>query len=79
MQTLNYSVQNNKVSDLINWISEGRIGLPELQRPFVWKSSKVRDLIDSLYRGFPIGYIITWSNPDCQGQFKNVGFRQKEM
>lgn len=60
MQTLNYSVQNNKVSDLINWIGEGRIGLPELQRPFVWKSSKVRDLIDSLYRGFPIGYIITW-------------------
>lgn len=66
MQTLNYSVQNNKVSDLINWIGEGRIGLPELQRPFVWKSSKVRDLIDSLYRGFPIGYIITWSNPDVR-------------
>lgn len=65
-ETLKYQVQNNKIGDLINWISEGKIGLPEMQRPFVWKSSKVRDLIDSLYRGYPVGYIITWNNPDVR-------------
>jgi uncharacterized protein with ParB-like and HNH nuclease domain len=35
-----------------------------LQRPFVWDSSKVRDLMDSLYKGFPVGYIITWQSHD---------------
>jgi uncharacterized protein with ParB-like and HNH nuclease domain len=34
-----------------------------MQRPFVWSTSKVRDLIDSLYNGYPIGYIVTWRNP----------------
>ena len=38
--------------------------IPEIQRPFVWKRSQVRDLIDSLYNGYPTGYIITWKNPD---------------
>ncbi|MFD1442186.1 GmrSD restriction endonuclease domain-containing protein [Lacticaseibacillus hegangensis] len=65
-ETLKYHVQNNKIGDLISWISEGKIGLPEMQRPFVWQSYKVRDLIDSLYRGYPIGYIITWNNPDIR-------------
>ncbi|MFD1486234.1 DUF262 domain-containing protein [Lacticaseibacillus baoqingensis] len=62
-ERLKYQVQNNKIGDLINWIGEGKIGLPEMQRPFVWQSYKVRDLIDSLYRGYPVGYIITWTNP----------------
>lgn len=60
--TKQYEVQNNSIGTVLNWIKSGEIGLPELQRPFVWKSSKVRDLIDSLYRGFPIGYLITWNN-----------------
>ncbi|WP_439001726.1 GmrSD restriction endonuclease domain-containing protein [Pediococcus damnosus] len=58
-----YQVQNNSIETLLNWIDSGEMGLPELQRPFVWRSVKVRDLIDSLYNGFPIGYIITWINP----------------
>ena len=37
-----------------------------MQRPFVWDSSKVRDLVDSLYMGFPVGYIIVWQNPDVK-------------
>lgn len=40
--------------------------IPEIQRPFVWKRLQVRDLIDSLYNGYPTGYIITWKNPDVQ-------------
>ncbi len=40
--------------------------IPEIQRPFVWRRAQVRDLIDSLYNGYPTGYIITWKNPDIQ-------------
>lgn len=40
--------------------------IPEIQRPFVWKRSQVRDLIDSLYNGYPTGYIIAWETPDVQ-------------
>lgn len=58
-----YSVDNVKVEDLLAWINQGRVGLPEMQRPFVWSSTKVWDLIDSLYNGYPIGYIVTWLNP----------------
>ncbi len=58
-----YDVQNSQIGTLLGWINSGEIGLPELQRPFVWPSTKVRDLIDSLFNGFPIGYIITWNNP----------------
>ncbi|WP_238595675.1 GmrSD restriction endonuclease domain-containing protein [Loigolactobacillus backii] len=61
-----YEVQNNSIGTLLSWIDSGEVGLPELQRPFVWSSVKVRDLIDSLYNGFPIGYIITWNNPNVR-------------
>nr|WP_242703888.1 DUF262 domain-containing protein [Enterococcus sp. 669A] len=44
----------------------GNIAIPEIQRPFVWKKSKVRDLIDSLYKNYPVGYIITWKSPDVK-------------
>jgi hypothetical protein len=50
----------------MGWIKGGEIAIPEIQRPFVWDSSKVRDLMDSLYQGYPIGYIITWRNPDTK-------------
>ena len=44
----------------------GEIAIPEIQRPFVWNSSKVRDLMDSLYQGYPVGYIIAWRNPNVK-------------
>jgi hypothetical protein len=50
----------------MSWIKSGEIAIPEIQRPFVWDSSKVRDLMDSLYQDYPIGYIITWRNPDTK-------------
>jgi len=61
-----YSVHQQPVETLLSWIKSGEIAIPEIQRPFVWKSAKVRDLIDSLYQGYPVGYIITWRNPDVK-------------
>ena len=61
-----YSVNNYTVETLLSNIKSGNIAIPEMQRPFVWDSSKVRDLVDSLYMGFPVGYIIVWQNPDVK-------------
>jgi len=47
---------------LISEIQSGEIGLPDIQRPFKWKNPKVRDLFDSMYRGFPVGYLLFWAN-----------------
>ncbi len=61
-----YEVNNSSIQTLLSWIRSGEIAIPEIQRPFVWDSTKVRDLIDSLYSGFPVGYIIVWKNPDIR-------------
>lgn len=61
-----YAVHQHPIDTLLSWIKSGEIAIPEIQRPFVWSSSKVRDLMDSLYKGYPVGYIITWRNPDIR-------------
>lgn len=61
-----YEVNNCSIQTLLSWIRSGEIAIPEIQRPFVWDSTKVRDLIDSLQAGFPVGYIIVWKNPDVR-------------
>ncbi|MBS1938464.1 MAG: DUF262 domain-containing protein [Bacteroidetes bacterium] len=61
-----YSVNQHLVETVLAWVNSGEIAIPEIQRPFVWDSSKVRDLMDSLYQGFPIGYIIAWRNPNVR-------------
>ena len=61
-----YEVNNSSVESILAWIKQGEIAIPEIQRPFVWDATKVRDLIDSLYKGYPVGYIITWKNPDVK-------------
>lgn len=61
-----YDVVNKSVDSILGWIKSGEVAIPEIQRPFVWEAVKVRDLIDSLYRGFPVGYIITWQNPNIK-------------
>jgi hypothetical protein len=55
--------QEASVSQLVGMIEKGQIRLPEMQRKFVWKATKVRDLLDSLYRGYPSGTILMWE-PD---------------
>lgn len=57
-----YSVNQLPVSTLLEQVKSEQIAIPELQRPFVWSSVKVRDLMDSLYNGYPVGYLITWQS-----------------
>lgn len=61
-----FTLMQYSVSAILGLIEAGQFVIPEIQRPFVWKRSQVRDLIDSLYNGYPTGYIITWKNPDVQ-------------
>lgn len=63
MTSQKYSVNQHLIETILSWVKSGEIAIPEIQRPFVWDASKVRDLMDSLYRGFPVGYIIAWRNP----------------
>ena len=66
------------VGNLVSDVIEGRVGLPDLQRPFVWKDSDVRDLLDSMLRGYPIGYCILWEAPDDQEDKKSsIGLNEK--
>ena len=51
---------------MLFWVKTSEIAIPEIQRPFVWNATKVRDFIDSLYRGYPVGYLIAWKNPDVR-------------
>ena len=50
------------LDSLTKYIGLGEIGLPDIQRPFVWKNVKVRDLFDSMYKGYPVGYLLFWKN-----------------
>jgi len=61
-----YSVTPHPVETILSWVKSGEVAIPEIQRPFVWDATKVRKLIDSLYLGFPIGYLISWKNPDVK-------------
>lgn len=61
-----YAVNQYLISNILSQVQLGQITIPEIQRPFVWDSIKVRDLMDSLYKGYPIGYIITWKNPNVR-------------
>ena len=54
------------IKALLGLIEANDIAIPEIQRPFVWKKSQVRDLMDSLYKGYPTGYIILWKSPDAR-------------
>lgn len=65
------------LSKIIEDIDMGEIGLPELQRPFVWPNTKVRDLFDSMYRGFPVGYLLFWANGMTEGH-RLIGSKHKQ-
>ncbi len=63
MATQRYTVTPHPIETLLAWVKSGEIAIPEIQRPFVWEATKVRNLLDSLYRGYPVGYLIAWRNP----------------
>lgn len=62
---------------LLHYIDIGDIGLPDIQRPFVWSNAKVRDLFDSMYRGFPVGYLLFWENGQSNGT-RQIGTDAKQ-
>ena len=61
-----YSIEQKTVENILGIIRNGEVAIPEIQRPFVWKGAQVRDLIDSLYNGYPAGYLIVWQNPNVK-------------
>ncbi len=66
MATEKFTTTSMTISAILGLIKANDIAIPEIQRPFVWKSKQVRDLIDSLYKGYPVGYIIMWKNPNVK-------------
>ena len=74
----NYKITQYSVSTILGYVENSQIAIPEIQRPFVWKGQEVRDLIDSLYEGYPIGYLIVWQNSQvrirgfCKGGTKKI-------
>lgn len=66
MENEKYSNYPLSISAILGLIKANDIAIPEIQRPFVWKKTQVRDLIDSLYKGYPTGYIILWKNPNVK-------------
>ena len=66
MKTQKYSVNQHLIETILSWVKSDEIAIPEIQRPFVWDATKVRDLMDSLYQGYPIGYLIAWRNPNVK-------------
>ncbi|MBQ3128435.1 MAG: DUF262 domain-containing protein [Clostridia bacterium] len=61
-----YNPNTLSVGAILGLIASGDIAIPEIQRPFVWKKTQVRDLLDSLYKGYPTGYLIVWKNPNVK-------------
>ena len=63
---------------LVNGIGMGQIGLPDIQRPFVWSNAKVRDLFDSMYRGYPVGFFLFWETGAEGVETKVIGEANKQ-
>lgn len=66
------------LDSLISYIQLGEVGLPDIQRPFVWKKNKVRDLFDSMYRGYPVGYFLFWQNALNGEHTRSIGTDHKQ-
>lgn len=66
MLTEKYNPNSLSVSAILGLIDSKDVAIPEIQRPFVWKKTQVRDLMDSLYKGYPTGYLIVWKNPNVK-------------
>lgn len=68
-----FSTYSSRVAELLQKIESGEIALPDLQRPFVWEDAKVRNLLDSMNKGFPVGYVMLWDFPDDSENLGLVG------
>lgn len=56
--------QNIPIHTLVDMYKRGELRLPEIQRHYVWRATRVRDLLDSLYRGYPSGSILMWETDE---------------
>lgn len=71
------ATQEAKVEELVSMIERGELRLPEMQRHYVWRATRVRDLFDSLYRGYPSGTILIWdTDEDVPGREMSVDQRE---
>jgi hypothetical protein len=77
MSTTVYTKVEFNLSALIEKIRLGEIALPDIQRPFVWPNTKVRNLFDSMLKGFPVGYLLFWANVVPEG-IRHVGADLKQ-
>ena len=66
MKTQQYQVGQHDIEVILSWVKTKDMAIPEIQRPFVWNKTKVRNFIDSLYHGYPVGYLIAWRNPNIK-------------
>ena len=74
-----YTIRDYTVEQILNFIKSDEIAIPEIQRPFVWKGRQVRDLVDSLYQGYPTGYIIISKSPDLKLKDGSLSVGKKIM
>src|SRR5881275_1573248 len=72
-----FTTTSYPVSSLIEDVHLGKIGLPELQRPFVWPNVNVRNLFDSLYRGYPAGFLLFWET-GADATLKGIGTKNEK-
>ncbi len=72
MAEAGYKDTSLPVSRLVEDIQRGDIALPDLQRPFVWPAAKARGLFDSMYKGFPVGYLLFWET-EADAETRQIG------
>lgn len=72
-----FTTTSYPVATIVSDIEHGKIGLPDLQRPFVWSNVKVRDLFDSLYKGYPVGFLLFWDT-GADGDLKRIGTKSSD-
>src|SRR6266446_2252887 len=65
------------VGNLVAMIRDGELRLPEMQRRYVWPATRVRDLLDSLYRGYPSGTILVWET-DQEAPTRDLAVEQQK-
>lgn len=78
MSSIIFKKVDYNVGALVQDIALGKIGLPDIQRPFVWKNVKVRDLFDSMYKGYPVGYLLFWEN-GLSASERTIGSDSKQL
>jgi hypothetical protein len=77
MATTLFKDTTYSVFGLMEDIRQGEVALPDIQRPFVWGASKVRDLLDSMYKGFPVGYLLFWET-GAEAGARQIGIEAKQ-